>query len=76
MLHGLLRVRGMSGGIEIERRDSGRHPPSFLVWLVSPLGHRVLFHEADSHGEALECALEAVPVFGPMLRDDGTEPVQ
>ena len=66
----------MSEGIEIERRACDGGAPSFLVWLVSPLGDRVLFHEGETHAEALECALEAVPIFGPLRRDDGVEPIQ
>lgn len=66
----------MSEGIEIERRDCDGGGSLFIVWLVSPMGHRILFHEAGTHAEALEYALEAVPVFGPLRRDDGTKPIQ
>ncbi|WP_375263172.1 hypothetical protein [Palleronia sp.] len=66
----------MSAGVEIERRHSNGGTRSFLVWLISPTGHRMLFHEADAYAEALEFALEAAPVFGPVLRDDGAEPIQ
>ena len=69
-------VRVMSGGIEIECVKCDDGPSSYLVWLVSPPGHRILFHEAASHAEARDFAIAGVPIFGPILRDDGAEPIQ
>lgn len=65
----------MSGGIDIERRDCDGNS-SFLVWLISPMGDRILFHEGATYAEARACALEAVPIFGPLRRDDGCDPIQ
>ena len=64
------------GGIEIECRLVGVAAATFLVWLVSPAGDRLLFCESETHAEARACAEEASPVFGPVLRDDGDVRIQ